>query len=81
MIDPEQAEDEAFPRRVSMTWGEVCDVEVRAGCRVTRIQKNIPKSLGAPTPVFVSFNVGGVSATARLPVWSSAVPPRQKTHV
>lgn len=25
---PEQAEDEAFPRRVSMTWGEVCDVEV-----------------------------------------------------
>eukprot|EP00903_Cladosiphon_okamuranus_P011188 g10557.t1 len=28
VTDPEQAEDEAFPRRVSMTWGEVCDVQV-----------------------------------------------------
>lgn len=29
MVEPEQTEDEAFPRSVSMTWGEVCDVEVR----------------------------------------------------
>lgn len=28
VIDPEPAEDEAFAREVSMTWGEVCDVEV-----------------------------------------------------
>eukprot|EP00752_Nemacystus_decipiens_P003649 g3363.t1 len=28
VTEPAQAEDEAFPRRVSMTWGEVCDVEV-----------------------------------------------------
>lgn len=28
VIDPEPTEDEAFAREVSMTWGEVCDVEV-----------------------------------------------------
>lgn len=33
VTDPEQAEDEAVPRRVSMTWGEVCDVEVSRECR------------------------------------------------
>ncbi|CAM9703792.1 unnamed protein product, partial [Scytosiphon promiscuus] len=27
VVDPEPAADEAFPRGVSMTWGEVCDVE------------------------------------------------------
>lgn len=28
VTDPEQAEDEAFPRTVSMTWGDVCSTEV-----------------------------------------------------
>lgn len=28
MTDPEQAEDEAVPRTVSMTWGDVCSTEV-----------------------------------------------------
>lgn len=28
VTDPEQAEDEAVPRTVSMTWGDVCSTEV-----------------------------------------------------
>ena len=28
MTDPEQADDEAVPRTISMTWGDVCDTEV-----------------------------------------------------
>lgn len=27
VTDPEQADDELVPRVVSMTWGDVCDVE------------------------------------------------------
>lgn len=28
MTDPEQGEDEAVPRTISMTWGDECDTEV-----------------------------------------------------
>ena len=48
MTEPEQTEDEAFPRSLSMTWGEVCDVEVRMECTISQSLET--KTLtGAPT--------------------------------
>lgn len=32
VVDPPQADDEAVPRTVTMTWGEVCDVQVCICC-------------------------------------------------
>lgn len=32
VTEPDQSEDEAVPRTISMTWGEVCDTEVGMAC-------------------------------------------------